>query len=279
MAGEVTASLMLSPLHDLGEPSLDEEVVKRVKLPLPGRPVVPVHPVVTQLLHHVERDSLTPILNRLLLRPASPGETIAQILQRRRVDIDREVADGHGVNVRGRTGSSGRIGVLTLGGSLCRGGNGASKERIRSMATETFTRLVDDIDGGKAERTVVFSWDGKGYEIDLSKKNIAALEKALKPYVTAARKMPAARSAKSRGRGPTRGGNRRGRAVCGRFVNGPEPTGMTSAIGAALVRMSWRRTKPPSSPPRPRSATGDGFVETDETAGHFSVSPTGFFVL
>ena len=74
------------------------------------------------------------------------------------------------------------------------------------MATETFTRLVDDMDGGKAERTVVFSWDGKGYEIDLSKKNIAALEKALKPYVTAARKLPAARSAK--GRGPARGGNR-----------------------------------------------------------------------
>ena len=79
------------------------------------------------------------------------------------------------------------------------------------MATETFTRLVDDMDGGKAERTVVFSWDGKGYEIDLSKKNIAALEKALKPYVTAARKIPPARSAKGRGRAPTRGGNR-GRA-------------------------------------------------------------------
>jgi hypothetical protein len=74
------------------------------------------------------------------------------------------------------------------------------------MATETFTRLVDDIDGGKAERTVAFSWDGKGYEIDLSKRNIAALEKALKPYTTAARRLPAARVAK--GRGPTRGGSR-----------------------------------------------------------------------
>ena len=76
------------------------------------------------------------------------------------------------------------------------------------MATETFTRLVDDMDGSKAERTVVFSWEGKGYAIDLSKKNIAALEKALKPYVTAAPKTPASRSAKGRGRGPTRGGNR-----------------------------------------------------------------------
>jgi hypothetical protein len=49
------------------------------------------------------------------------------------------------------------------------------------------TRLVDDLDGGAAERTIVFSWDKTSYEIDLSKKNIAALEKALKPYLGAAR--------------------------------------------------------------------------------------------
>jgi hypothetical protein len=55
------------------------------------------------------------------------------------------------------------------------------------MATETITRLVDDLDGGVAERTIVFSWDKTSYEIDLSKKNIAALEKALKAYVGAAR--------------------------------------------------------------------------------------------
>jgi hypothetical protein len=48
------------------------------------------------------------------------------------------------------------------------------------VATETITRLVDDLDGGTAERTVVFGWDGHRYEIDLSKKNITALEKALK---------------------------------------------------------------------------------------------------
>jgi len=55
------------------------------------------------------------------------------------------------------------------------------------MATETITRLVDDLDGGAAERTIAFSWDKTTYEIDLSKKNIAALEKALKPYLGAAR--------------------------------------------------------------------------------------------
>jgi hypothetical protein len=55
------------------------------------------------------------------------------------------------------------------------------------VATQTFTRLVDDLDGTKAERTVEFSWDGKSYAIDLSKKNFAAFEKALRPYVEAAR--------------------------------------------------------------------------------------------
>ena len=62
------------------------------------------------------------------------------------------------------------------------------------MATETFTRLVDDLDGTKAERTVDFSWDGVGYSTDLSKKNLAALQKALQPFVAAARVTPAERS-------------------------------------------------------------------------------------
>ena len=74
------------------------------------------------------------------------------------------------------------------------------------MATETITRLVDDMDGSKAERTVAFTWDGQDYAIDLSKKNIAALEKALRPYVTAARKLPS-RPARGRGRGTQPGGS------------------------------------------------------------------------
>lgn len=55
------------------------------------------------------------------------------------------------------------------------------------MAKETITRLIDDLDGSAAERTVVFAWDGRGYELDLSKKNIAGFEKALKPYLASAR--------------------------------------------------------------------------------------------
>jgi hypothetical protein len=49
--------------------------------------------------------------------------------------------------------------------------------------------MTDDLDGGKAEGTVVFSVGGANYEIDLSKKNAAALDKALAPYVAAARKV------------------------------------------------------------------------------------------
>jgi hypothetical protein len=65
------------------------------------------------------------------------------------------------------------------------------------VATEVVTLLRDDIDGSTAERTVSFSWDGAGYEIDLSKKNIAELNSILAPYVDAARGV-------SRGRRPGR---------------------------------------------------------------------------
>lgn len=73
------------------------------------------------------------------------------------------------------------------------------------MAKETITRLVDDLGGGSADRTVGFSWDGNSYEIDLSKKNAATFEKAMRPYVDAARSV----------RGSSNGSGRR-RAVAGR---------------------------------------------------------------
>jgi hypothetical protein len=31
-------------------------------------------------------------------------------------------------------------------------------EKEANMATETITRLIDDLDGGAAERTVTFGW-------------------------------------------------------------------------------------------------------------------------
>ena len=54
--------------------------------------------------------------------------------------------------------------------------------------------LVDDIDGSPGERTVHFTWAGTPYEIELSKRNAVAFEKALKPYVEAARRLRGGRS-------------------------------------------------------------------------------------
>ena len=58
------------------------------------------------------------------------------------------------------------------------------------MAQRTVTILSDDLDGkeGRDIATVTFGFDGATYEIDLSKKNRTALEKALSPYIDAARK-------------------------------------------------------------------------------------------
>ena len=56
------------------------------------------------------------------------------------------------------------------------------------MAREVVEKLIDDLDGGDAAETVTFGLDGATYEIDLSKKNAAAIRKALAPYISAARR-------------------------------------------------------------------------------------------
>lgn len=55
------------------------------------------------------------------------------------------------------------------------------------MAQQTTVALLDDLDGKKADETVNFGLDGVPYEIDLGKKNAAALRKALAEFVGAAR--------------------------------------------------------------------------------------------
>ena len=55
------------------------------------------------------------------------------------------------------------------------------------MARETIITLVDDLDGGPADETVVFSLDGATYEIDLSAENASRLRMLIKTYVAAAR--------------------------------------------------------------------------------------------
>jgi len=50
------------------------------------------------------------------------------------------------------------------------------------------TVLTDDLDGSKAASTVTFAFRGETYELDLSKKNAAALDEVLRPYISAGRR-------------------------------------------------------------------------------------------
>jgi hypothetical protein len=54
------------------------------------------------------------------------------------------------------------------------------------MAKQIVTVLTDDLDGGDADRTIEFGFDGVNYTIDLSEKNAGKLRKALDPYLAAA---------------------------------------------------------------------------------------------
>ena len=75
------------------------------------------------------------------------------------------------------------------------------------MAKTTITQITDDIDGSADAQTVQFAYDGSSYEIDLAKKNRAAFDKAMKPWLEAATKTS------SRGR--------RSRAAAGRSGGTP----------------------------------------------------------
>jgi hypothetical protein len=58
-----------------------------------------------------------------------------------------------------------------------------------TVAKQIITVLTDDLDGGVADRTIEFGFDGVNYTIDLSEKNAGKLRKALDPYLTAAAKV------------------------------------------------------------------------------------------
>jgi hypothetical protein len=66
------------------------------------------------------------------------------------------------------------------------------------VASRTITNLTDDIDGSDADETVTFTFKGTTYEIDLSKKNLDKMVKALQPYTTAARTTGGRRSGTGR---------------------------------------------------------------------------------
>ena len=48
--------------------------------------------------------------------------------------------------------------------------------------------VIDDIDGKPAAETITFAFRGVEYDIDLSAKNVAAMEKAFAKYIDKARK-------------------------------------------------------------------------------------------
>lgn len=54
------------------------------------------------------------------------------------------------------------------------------------MAKNTTVTITDDLDGSTNAKEVSFSLNGRTWVIDLSAKNRAALEKALKPYIAKA---------------------------------------------------------------------------------------------
>jgi hypothetical protein len=57
------------------------------------------------------------------------------------------------------------------------------------MARKQVVTVTDDINGREGAETVSFSYAGHSYEIDLGEKNLAKLEKALEPFIGAARKV------------------------------------------------------------------------------------------
>lgn len=74
------------------------------------------------------------------------------------------------------------------------------------MAQRTILELVDDLDGGKADETVIFALDGVEFEIDLSSDNAARLRDTLAEFVGHARrvggrKQRGASTAKTNGNG------------------------------------------------------------------------------
>ncbi len=65
------------------------------------------------------------------------------------------------------------------------------------MAKQTTVTMTDDLDGSANAKEVAFSLNGESWTIDLSAKNRAALEKALKPYIAKATTQGRRRSAPS----------------------------------------------------------------------------------
>lgn len=76
----------------------------------------------------------------------------------------------------------------------------SSRPENGPVAKTTIVEITDDLDGSKDAVEVSFAFQGTEYTIDLGKKNAAAFEKALKPYIDAATRVPARRAPSTRRR-------------------------------------------------------------------------------
>ncbi|MBT0993915.1 Lsr2 family protein [Cellulomonas sp. DKR-3] len=72
------------------------------------------------------------------------------------------------------------------------------------MAQKVQSLLVDDVDGGAADETVSFGFDGVTYEIDLTSAHAAEVREAFAQWIGHARKV----GGRSAGRGAGRQGRR-----------------------------------------------------------------------
>jgi hypothetical protein len=71
---------------------------------------------------------------------------------------------------------------------------------MKGMAKTIAVVMTDDLDGSPAAETVMFGIDGVTYEIDLSERNQAKLERELAPYVAAGRRVSRSRRRGGSGR-------------------------------------------------------------------------------
>lgn len=71
------------------------------------------------------------------------------------------------------------------------------------MATTTYVKVEDDIDGSEGATTIAFGLEGLAYEIDLNDEHLAQLREAMQPFIEKARRAGRARQAAASG-GSTR---------------------------------------------------------------------------
>jgi hypothetical protein len=102
------------------------------------------------------------------------------------------------------------------------------------MAQEVITRLTDDIDGGDADVTVTFGFDGEHFEIDLSKLHALEFTQAMSHFVEHARKVKPAAGSRSPGSRAPRKKNQNNIREWAQKERG-YPVGNRGRIPAAIV--------------------------------------------